>query len=157
MRLEREFRYLTRIGRKSGADFDFGRVLRRRWRRSGRRVESDQADGAKFGVGTDLGLGGVPGARQVVIVRSADQLDKDDQCRREDRGHGAMPARNGFGSANQNRSYGRFAWPRLLVATQLWCKTGGLQVATATLMLHLGHPASLKSTSFKETPSHAFQ
>jgi len=62
-------------------DFDFGRELRQRGRRRGWRVESDEADRAKLGVGTELGLGGVPGAGQVVIVRSADQLDEDDQGR----------------------------------------------------------------------------
>lgn len=92
-------------------DFDFGRVLRRGWRRSGRRVESDQADGAKFGVGTELALRRVPVAGQVVIVRGADQLDKDDQRRRKDRGDRARPASGGFGSADQNRSSGRLLGP----------------------------------------------
>ena len=74
-------------------------------------MESDQADGAKFGVGTELALRGVLRARQVVIVRSADQLDKDDQRRRKDRGDRARPASGGFGSADQNRSSGRLLGP----------------------------------------------
>jgi hypothetical protein len=138
VRLEREFRYLTRIGRENGADFDFGRVLRRRWRRSGRRVESDQADGAKFGVGTELALRRVPVAGQVVIVRAADQLDKDDHRRRKDRGDRARPASGGFGSADQNRSFGRLLGP-IVIRNAVAVKTGGAQVATGT------HHATLKS------------
>lgn len=46
-----------------------------------------------------------------MIVRGADQLDKDDQGRREDRGDRARPALGGFGSADQNRSSGRLLGP----------------------------------------------
>lgn len=84
-------------------DFNFGREMRQRRRRSDWRVESDQADLAELGVGTELGLGGVPGAGEVVIVRSADQLDKNDQGRRDDRRYRAMFAFCNFGWADQNR------------------------------------------------------
>ena len=84
-------------------DFNFGRELGQPGRRRGWRVESDEADRAKLGVGTELGLGGVPGAGQVVIVRSADQLDKNDEGRREDRCYRAMFAFCNFSWAGQNR------------------------------------------------------
>ena len=83
--------------------FDFRRELRQRRRRRGWRVKSDEADLAKLGVGTELGLGGVPRAGQVVIVRSADQLDKNDEGRREDRCYRAMFAFCNFSWAGQNR------------------------------------------------------
>ena len=84
-------------------DFNFRRELRQHGRRRGWRVESDEADLAKLGVGTELGLRSVPGAGQIVIVRSADQLDEDDQGRREDRGYRTMFAFCNFGGAAQNR------------------------------------------------------
>ena len=84
-------------------EFNLGRELRHRGRGCGWRVEGDEADLAKIGVGTELGLGGVPRAGQVVIVRSADQLDEDDEGRREDRGYRAMFAFCNFGWAAQNR------------------------------------------------------
>jgi len=85
-------------------DFDFKRELGQRGRRRGRRVESDEADLAKLGVGTELGLGGVPRAGQVVIVRSADQLDEGDQGGREDRCYRPVSGFYNFAWADQNRS-----------------------------------------------------
>ena len=103
MIFERDLQDLTRIRRENRVEFEFGREMQQRGRRGGRRVQDDQADGARFRIGAELGLGNVPGAGRVVIVRSADQLDKDHQGRREDRGYRAMTAFCDFGCACQNR------------------------------------------------------
>jgi hypothetical protein len=155
--LERDFRYLTRIGRESRVDFELGRVLRRRWRRSGGRVESDQADGAKFGVGTDLGLSGVPRTLQVVIVRSGDQLNKDHQGRCEDRGDRAMPAPGGFGSADQNRSFGRLLVPDCYSQRSRCARPALLNSPPVRTMLHSRACGAADIYNLKATLAHAFQ
>jgi hypothetical protein len=138
-------------------DFELGRVLRRGWRRSGRRVESDQADGAKFGVGTELALRRVPVAGQVVIVRGADQLDKDDQRRRKDRGDRAGPASGGFGSADQNRSSGRLLGPDCYSQRSRGARPAVLRSPPVRTMLQSRVcGVSLISTNFRETRSDAF-